>query len=101
MFPQPLGVPLLRAGAANVGPGSSGMVTETRGRAWSQTPCGARDTVTWGEPGFSVPHPSNTSLGRERGWWVPWAAPGTDRDPSQQKGTLMIFSINLFAANAS
>lgn len=34
--------------------------------------------------GFSVPHPSGTSLGRDRGQCMPWAAPGVDRDPSQQ-----------------
>lgn len=36
-------------------------------------------------PGFSVPHPSGTSLGRDRGQRVPWAAPGMDRDPSRQR----------------
>lgn len=35
--------------------------------------------------GFSVPHPTDASLGRERVWWVPWALPGRDRVSSQEQ----------------
>lgn len=46
--PAPWATPSLwlRAGTAGAGPGSSATVTETKGRGWSQTPCGARDMVT-------------------------------------------------------
>lgn len=70
--PSPLGCPMPLA--------------QGRDSSWGPTAeAGARDMVTWREPLFFVPQPSSSSLDTERGWWLPPAASGTDRDPSQQR----------------